>query len=66
MKIKFTRCDECGNRLDVFDNCIAFDGSVFCDESCAISYCENLFNSAVIQESDCTEEDEDYRDDKDE
>jgi hypothetical protein len=66
MKIKFTRCAECEHRLDVGDEYVDFDGYIFCDDDCAVDYCRLSFSYNEISESDCTEEDEDFRDDEDE
>ena len=66
MKIKFTTCWECNNRLDVDDDAVEFDGQIFCDRDCVLSSIEYRMDDIEISESDCTEEDEDYRDDEDE
>ena len=66
MKLKFTRCMQCDARLDIGDDAVEFQQDIFCDMDCLKDYIEWEADFTEISLGDCTDEEEDDRDDADE
>lgn len=64
--IKYCECYECGNRLDIGDDAVEFEGDIFCDEDCVHSHIAYRIDDIEVEEGNCDYEDEGDFDDKDE
>lgn len=54
--IKYAKCNNCDNRLDMKDNAIEFLGELYCGKDCAFNDNEWRMDEVEIEEGHCTEE----------
>lgn len=61
---KYTLCYECGNRLDIADSAMEFDGNIYCDRDCVMAEIEWRMCDIEVEDCHCDEEDaeENYKD----
>lgn len=65
-RIMYTICTRCDQRLDEGEDAFEYSGDIFCSRECIYETIDFNISEVEVTDGDCTEEDEDYRDDEDE